>query len=390
MSRLALITPWPPQPSGIADYAFDLALGLSAQGADVTVFTDAPGPRSPGHAGVCVRPITQYPGRACFNRCIFQMGNHPRFHSAMIPLLARDGGVVHLHDMVLQHLVAFHTCGQGNKRLYRQLLLHWYGQETVNEYVACDEAKRYFWNSDGVTDVPLFEPIVRFADSCIVHSRFAQERVQQRLPWLTCDVIPQVYCGAGVVATTGNTRFRVGVFGSVQPHKHVDRVLYAIDRAVRCGADVELHVVGELDGPCKTLPRLARELGIDSRIVWHGRADDVAFLQIMQSIDLCVALRFPTMGETSAVVSRTLQMGIPTIVNDVGWYAELPAIVPKLPVDPVPMQRALDELIQRHTRDAAFHQQARREAGHYARTSLDFATVCARYLRSIRRLHAAA
>ena len=29
MYRLALITPWPPQSSGIADYAHDLALGLA-------------------------------------------------------------------------------------------------------------------------------------------------------------------------------------------------------------------------------------------------------------------------------------------------------------------------------------------------------------------------
>jgi len=43
-----------------------------------------------------------------------------------------------------------------------------------------------------------------------------------------------------------------------------------------------------------------------------------------------IALRMPTMGETSAVVMKALQAGLPTIVSDHGWYAELPECVRKL------------------------------------------------------------
>jgi glycosyltransferase involved in cell wall biosynthesis len=379
--HLALITPWPPQASGIADYALDLAIGLSQQGANVTVFTDERTPTIPGH-DVRVLHVSEFRGLDPYDRVIYQMGNHPRFHSAMIPLLAKYGGIVHLHDMVLQHLVAFFTCGQGNRHHHHRLLQYWYGKETLDEFLAWSDANRkHLWQSDRVTEIPLFEPILRFAQGCFVHSRFAQQRVNQRLPWLSCKIIPQVYRNMEVVHSPANSRFRIGVFGSVQPHKHVDKVLRAIALGVAEGADIELDIVGSLDLKCKALPQLATELGLQHRTTWHGRTEEAKFLRIMQSVDLCLALRYPTMGETSAVVSRTLQMGVPTIVNNVGWYAELPSVVRKVPVDPDLMQSELNDLIPRHATDAGYHRQARQQAVEYARASIDFARVSARYLQ---------
>jgi glycosyltransferase involved in cell wall biosynthesis len=379
--HLALITPWPPQASGIADYAFDLAIGLSQHGAEVTVFTDEPSPMPPGH-GVRVRHLSGFSGPEGYDHVIYQMGNHPRFQSAMIPLLAQHGGIVHLHDLVLQHLIAFYTCSQGNQRLYQQLLLHWYGQETLDEFLGWNNpTHKYFWESEQITRVPLFEPIVRFAQGCIVHSRFARERVQQRLPGLACRMIPQVYRDVGPVPTPVNARFRIGIFGSVHPNKHVDKALRAIARAVDQGADIELEIVGALEGTCNALPALADELGLAHRTTWHGRVEAATFHDLMQSVDLCLSLRYPTMGETSAVVSRALSMGIPMVVNNVDWYAELPSVVPKLAVDHVVMQRELDDLILRHALDAEYHRQARLAAATYARTSLDVAQMSAQYVK---------
>ena len=277
MSNLALITPWPPQASGIADYAFDLAIGLSQQGANITVFTDERTPVAPGH-DVRVLHISQFGGPDPYEHVIYQMGNHPRFHSAMIPLLAKYGGIVHLHDMVLQHLIAFYTCGQGNRRLYAQLLLHWYGQETLDAFLAWNDAhRRLFWESDRITETPLFEPVLRFAQGCIVHSRFAQQRVQQRLPGLACQVIPQIYRNTEVVQPRAGTRFRIGVFGSVQPHKHVDKVLRAIARGVAQGADIELHVVGNLDGTCRCATQTGKRTRsrTQDNLAWTSRGGDV-------------------------------------------------------------------------------------------------------------------
>ncbi len=90
------------------------------------------------------------------------------------------------------------------------------------------------------------------------------------------------------------------------------------------------------------------------------------------------------MGECSAVVSRTLQMGIPCIVNDLGWYAELPPFVEKLPTDGDRMQSMLNELLVRHARHATHHQQVCDAALRYAKEHVDFRTIVGRYRQLLR------
>jgi len=55
---------------------------------------------------------------------------------------------------------------------------------------------------------------------------------------------------------------------------------------------------------------------------------------LMAASDVCVNLRWPTMGETSGAAIRALALGRPLVVSDVGWFAELPDdVVAKVPVD---------------------------------------------------------
>jgi glycosyltransferase involved in cell wall biosynthesis len=379
--HIALISPWPPQQSGIADYAYDLAIGLSQQDTRITVFTAEPNPVLP-REGILVRPLSEFRDAESFDHVVYQMGNHVSYHCAMVPLLKEFGGIVHLHDMVLQHLVTHHTLGRGNLRLYERVLEHWYGAAAVQRFRTWMETNRQnFWESTFMTDVPLFEPIVQYADACIVHSQFVEQRVNRQLPTLPCRVLPQIYRDMAVVPEPGNPRFRIGVFGHVQPNKHVDKVLGAIACAVSQGADIELDAVGSLDARCESLRDLARQLGLKDRVNWRGRATEGEFLEAMRSVDLCVALRYPTMGETSAVVSRALQMGVPAIVSDVGWYAELPSVVHRCSTDPLLMQSHLSQLVARHALDTRYHQAARHAAAEYARNHVGFAAASNRYLR---------
>jgi glycosyltransferase involved in cell wall biosynthesis len=54
----------------------------------------------------------------------------------------------------------------------------------------------------------------------------------------------------------------------------------------------------------------------------------------MAGADVCVNLRHPTMGETSGSVVRSLSLGKPLVVSDVGWFSELPeGVALKVPVD---------------------------------------------------------
>jgi glycosyltransferase involved in cell wall biosynthesis len=61
--------------------------------------------------------------------------------------------------------------------------------------------------------------------------------------------------------------------------------------------------------------------------------DEARLWSLLSACEVCVNLRYPTMGETSGVVVRALSLGLPLVVSDVGWFAELPdEAVVKVPV----------------------------------------------------------
>ena len=65
-----------------------------------------------------------------------------------------------------------------------------------------------------------------------------------------------------------------------------------------------------------------------------GHVDEERLWGILAACDVCVSLRWPTMGETSGSVIRALGLGRPLVVSDVGWFSELPdPVVAKIPVD---------------------------------------------------------
>ena len=50
----------------------------------------------------------------------------------------------------------------------------------------------------------------------------------------------------------------------------------------------------------------------------RGHVEHTTFISEIAGVDLCVNLRDPTMGETSAVVIQAMQLGTPVIVTDAG------------------------------------------------------------------------
>ena len=119
-------------------------------------------------------------------------------------------------------------------------------------------------------------------------------------------------------------------------------------------------------------------LGLSPAVHLRGRLEHDAFLAAIRSVDVCVNLRDPTMGETSAVVTQALQMGTPVIASDVGWYAELPECVLKVPVGDG-AAAALAGHISRLANDREGLAELSAATLRFATTHLDFHAVVARY-----------
>lgn len=113
----------------------------------------------------------------------------------------------------------------------------------------------------------------------------------------------------------------LGTFGFQTPIKRTDRVLDAMAKPEL--GDAHLVVGGEIN-PQLRLRDQARELGIAERVHFVGFLDYRDFEGAIAACDLCLNLRYPSAGETSASLLRVLAVGRPAVVSDYAYSSELP------------------------------------------------------------------
>ncbi len=333
--HISVVTPWPPQHTGIADYAYDLVSGLHMSGTSLSVWTDCDNPVPVDGLPIYKIDKNSLPDLSQSDLILYQMGNNTHFHLYMIELIKKYGGIVHLHDIVLHHLMAWLTWAQGDSPSYLALVEKWYGSGIRK---ACEDLLKHSvtpWDSEIVTEIPLFQEVLQYADACIIHSFFAQEKIQMSFPNLRIYKIDQIYKGDDTVRKklTKSKTLRIGVFGGVDPQKRVDICIQAFADLLTVNGNCELHIVGSVDNRCESLINLPQKLGINGKVLFHHRVDDDKFYSLLSTMDVLIALRYPTMGETSAIVMRALKTGIPVIVNRIGWYAELPNFIDKIDIE---------------------------------------------------------
>ena len=374
--KIALVTPWPPQASGIADYAYDMAAYWAQSGRTVDVYTEEPNPTALAGVRVDTVPCHTIPALDRYDTIVYQMGNQ-FFHLFMLPILIRFGGTVHLHDIVLHDFLRALLVRDQLVESYFDLVEKWYGGIARAAVTDLWRTPVDLSSSPLITELPLFEEVLQYADSCVVHSRFAEQRIAAVFPGLPCLCVPQAYPKLAP-ASGGGPVLRIGIFGGVEPTKKVDVVLEALAMVAHEGLDFTVDIAGAIAPTMASLPELIAKLGLSSRVNLHGRVSTEEFHTLMAHSDVCVALRYPTRGETSAVIVRALQRGLAVVVSDVGWYSELPDFVIKIPPESgaaAKLAGQISNLIIQPGRLGGL----RRQALDYAASHLDFANCMDRY-----------
>jgi glycosyltransferase involved in cell wall biosynthesis len=120
----------------------------------------------------------------------------------------------------------------------------------------------------------------------------------------------------------------------VNASKRIPELLRAFAAVRERHPDSTLLLVGP-SSPGFDLDRRLQRLGLAGEgLVREGWADEPRLWALMAGADVFVNLRHPTMGETSGSVIRSLSLGKPLVVSDVGWFSELPdAVALKVAVD---------------------------------------------------------
>jgi glycosyltransferase involved in cell wall biosynthesis len=278
-----------------------------------------------------VRRSARRRGRRAAAGCdvaLYHVGNDPHHHWWIVDALRRRPGVVVLHDFVLHHLIAGMTIGRRKPDGYLDAMQREAGP--VGRMLAhgvIDGLLPPVWERRA-HEYPLTGEVLSSATGVIAHSAYVEQRVREhgyagpvwRIPLAAWPVPPELP-DAGLPAD----RLVVGSFGHINPAKRLPQLLDGFALLRDRVPEALLLLVGSVaPGVAFDLPEAAVHIDyVPEDRLWS----------LLAATDICVSLRYPTMGETSGVAVRALNVGRPQVVSDVGWFSELPDDVAfKVPV----------------------------------------------------------
>lgn len=323
--RVVLFTPLPPAPTGIADYSALLVRELEGRGVlidAVSTEEEAKRFRPPAEPHVL----------------LYQVGNSPH-HDFLYPALFQYPGVLVLHDLVLHHARLFSHLESPEVRAYREDIgdteKRARARARLEEYRA-EAREAYPGAGDDLAAValrigggrllyayPLHEHLVRRSRLTLVHSESAREEVSSRCPGAEVRRVRMAVPLPSLVSRD-DARARLGLsrddlilssFGLVTPEKRISIAIRALARLEAAGVGATFLLVGGSVRHYEPLQE-ARKLGVAERVRLVGRVPEEEFRLYAFASDLCLNLRYPSAGETSATLLGLLACGRPVVVTD--------------------------------------------------------------------------
>ncbi|HNT37103.1 MAG TPA: glycosyltransferase family 4 protein, partial [bacterium] len=343
--RLAFFSPLPPVHSGISDYSKELIPHLLPH-FDMTLFATQRDVDLKGLESLDIRPIKSFRKshrERPYDHLLYQMGNGLD-HEEIYETALRFPGIVVLHDFILHHFIAGITLDRGRYDAYEAELCDEYGlqqgRELARRMVApgtsAQDRFRLFMQH------PLNRKLLERSSGVICHSHYVENLVQNLVPNKPVRHIPMgIVIPAESVLDKAQARslvkvdrgdFIVASFGRITPSKRLEPALRAFARFRKQHPNSRYLLVGEAE-PDYPIEAIVKSMGLSDcvRFVGFSTLDD--FERYIRASDVCLNLRYPTAGETSAGLLRIMAAGRPVLVSDCGSFSELPdSVALKVPV----------------------------------------------------------
>lgn len=323
--KIDYVSPLPPVRSGIADYSRDL-LPVLAPLCDLRVIALTGQPTADDFTDswqLAPAAETGAGGRVP----LYHMGNN-QYHLEVLDLALERPGILVLHDLVLHHLMVESTLADGDLEKYRHAL------EKDHGWIGESAGRARRWGELGNAtkfSLPLHRDLLRRQRGVVVHSEWARGVLLESDPELAVRQVPMAVPLPKPVLPAAASKMRarlglsphqmlLGTFGFQTPIKRTAVALEALgSESLR---EVHLMIAGEVS-PVLDLDQQAASLGVSDRVHLMGFLDFNEFEVAIATCDLCLNLRYPTAGETSASLLRVLAMGRPAVVSDYAQFAEL-------------------------------------------------------------------
>ena len=336
--KLAIFSPLPPTRSGISDYSIDLGLALSEYFNITYVIDDNvsfPNKNLINFAEII--KLNQWNEKNKKDYLIFyQMGNNP-YHSYIYDEIIKQPGFVLLHDYSLHHLVLDRSRTRANE--FHDLI-----SDKIPNYF-----EYYFEKSMEMPEIfkfiiPLNEKIIEKSVGVIVHSKSSFDKIKEKFPRKSLlqinfpVILDHQYSKQDLMDLRNKHKlkqddFIISSFGFVTPPKQIPLILYSLSLIKKELKNIKYLIVGEVHESIN-IKKLIKQYKLNSIVEVIGYTDLLVFEEYIKLSDLIITLRYPSAGETSAVLLRALAYGKANIVFDYDSFGDFPNdILLKIPLN---------------------------------------------------------
>lgn len=322
---VAVVTPWPPQRSGIADYSAATLPAITDR-ADLrlllTPSTDAP-------SDVEVRPPWLADPKLGEEDVLLTVLGNSHFHLPGLELVETYGGVALCHDVRLTELNSYIGLS-----------------DPVGTRQQRDRGRRTLRHELDAIPTLGYQHVAKRCELLLFHSARTAARVaaETGASTATLPFVPYRLPHAEELTEGGRAAARartnmaegvhLGLLGGVDVRtKAADVVVEAAAWLRQWGLPVVLHIVGGVEAHDRSvLERAAAQADMTPYTRWHGHVSDATYRDILLSVDLGVQLRSAAVLSLSGGAADLAAFGVPSVATRaLAEDMQLPPMI--LPVD---------------------------------------------------------
>jgi len=338
--KIAWLTPFGPR-SDIGAHSLSVVRAMRRRAAEfdceIALFIKPNGPSY--HAGaprIVIGPHFDANLLSLYDVTVLNIGNNQENHGLINEMALMRGGVVVVHDIVMQHYIAWETLQRLHlPRRFADVLCKYYGARAVEMLARSgltlkDQVTRYLpWESEHAFAFPLIEPFLEKAKAVVVHSDFASEIVARMsdAPQLKLFLPSDKKTTPLATPPPADGKVRFVSIGHYSRSKHLHLCLEAflLSDVLRDRATLRIVGGGTADSDvARELLDIVREHGLQEVIKFEFNVTEQRLFEVKASADAFVNVRFPNIESASGSLAEQMSCGVPVIVYDSGCYREAP------------------------------------------------------------------
>lgn len=349
--RIAFFSPLSPLHSGISDYSESLLAELR-HFFDIDLFVEDYIPSAKEilihHEIFSYRDFNTIAKKRKYCLHIFHIGNNS-LHNIIYRMIKTHPGIVVMHEFSLFGFIQEGLDKYFNKADLWDLLLSEPERQIENppaDFTA-------YLNTIQPMHYPLIKDVVRYAKSIIVHSSWLKNKISEwikeaesknqispinKIGWGEISVIPM---GADLPPKwveaeepsklrkkfhIADDAFVIAMVGTITRFKRVEIVLNAFSIFKKSFPNAVLAISGTFAdmGYYIEIQKIIEQdkYGLSVRMFGYLEIEDL--IKLILASDVCVNLRYPTLGEMSGIIPRIMGLKKPLIVSDIDSFSELP------------------------------------------------------------------